>query len=246
LGIITALARFYGAPYALSYPVQRIIKHLAVIGALQMGAFAQPIVLSPPADMTPERTLNPTIRTTGTASGTALAVEVDGSCKYSIDGKSFHSLKKNFEIPEHATIRTGHSGNTELFVRRMGATVRLHPDTEIAVDRIKIPIKDEQKELKTTIEVRKGEVLTVVHATIPGSTLDIKNAAGETLKNATVGGRYEISANTIQIAGPEKLSFESKGESKEKIAAMIKEQIDMDEVQGLAETSDDSNPGLEP
>jgi hypothetical protein len=226
--------------------VQHIIKYLALAAVLEVGAFAQAIVLQPPSDAAPVRTVAPVIRSPATASGSALTVGVEGSCKYSVDGKNFHTLKANTELPDHAIIRTSHSGKAELFVRRMGATVRLHPDTEITLDRAKIPVKDEQNELKTTIQVQKGEVLTVVHATIPGSTLIVKNATGQTLNNASVGGRYDISANAIQTAGPEKLSFETKGESNEKIAAMIKEQIDLDEVQGLAETSESGNPGLEP
>src|SRR5207237_9845150 len=118
-----------GASYALRCRVHHSIKYLARAGALQVGAFAQAIVLQPPSDVAPVRTLAPVIRSPATASGTALVVGVEGSCKYSLDGKNFRTLKKNAELPDHAIIRTGHSGNTELFVRRMGATVRLHPDT---------------------------------------------------------------------------------------------------------------------
>lgn len=216
---------------------------IALAGALELGAYAQGIVLAPQPETT-IRTLSPTVRRSGSANGSALAVEVEGVCKVSTNGAKFHNLKPGAELPEHAVVRTA-SGTVDLFVRRMGATIRLKPNTEVAIDRAARTVKDDQHELTTTVEVHKGSILSVVHANVAGSNFVIKNAAGNTLKDAAVGSRYVVSADAFKEAGSEKLASEMKGETNRKLAAIIREQVELDEVQGLAETSDSSNPGLE-
>jgi len=232
----------HGASHAVFTPVQHIIRHLALLGALQMGAFAQPIVLSPQSVNTEIKAPSTQIRDSRVL-GSAMAVDVEGTCKYSTDGKKFHSVKQGAELPEHAILRTA-SGTVDLFVRRMGTAIRLQPDTEVVLDRVK-GTKENLPEITTTIGVRKGTMLTVVYSSIPGSKLNVKNAAGQTLKGEFVGGRFNVSADSIQPAGAQKLAFESKGDANAKMAALIKQQIELDEVQGLAETSENTNPGLE-
>ena len=225
--------------------MQRIFKLLALIGALQMGAFAQLIIQSPPRELTERRVYSPTTRRSDMGNGTAVVIDAQGSCNYSTNGTKFQPLRPNSELPEHSIVRTG-AGTTDLFLRRMGATIRLEANTEIALDRTSHKLKGDQHEFTTSIEVRKGSILTVVHAIIAGSTLNIKNAAGNTLTGATVGSRYLVSKDSVKPGGPEKLASEYKNESSRKLAALVKQQVELDEVQGLAETSDNSNPGLEP
>lgn len=215
------------------------IRYLALLSALQLGAFAQPVVLAPQTVPTQVRVAAAQVRDSQSY-GAALAVDVSGSCKVSTDGKKFHSLKPNAELPEHAVVRTGPSGTADLFIRRMGTTVRLQPDSEIVLDRSKRP-----GEVTTSIEVRKGDLLTVVYTSIEGSKLVVKNSAGQVLHGDVAGHRFNVAADSIHLAGSEKLASEINGDANEKMAAMIKQQIELDEVQGLAETSDNSNPGLE-
>jgi hypothetical protein len=215
------------------------IRYLALLSALQLGAFAQPVVLAPQTVPTQVRVAAAQVRDSKTH-GAALVVDVSGSCKISTDGKRFHNLKPNAELPEHATIRTGSSATADLFIRRMGATVRLQPESEIVLDRSKRP-----GEVTTSIEVRKGDLLTVVYTLIEGSKLVVKNSAGQVLHGDVAGHRFNVAADSIRLAGSEKLASEINGDANEKMAAMIKQQIELDEVQGLAETSDNSNPGLE-
>jgi hypothetical protein len=219
--------------------MQRSFKCLTLLSALQLGAFAQAIVLSPQPMSGPTRVVGAQVRDSRTV-GAAMAVDVQGSCKFSKDEKKFHSIKLNSELPEHAIIRTGSSGSVDLFVRRMGATVRLQPDTEIVLDRSK-----QGSEITTSIDVRRGTMLTVVYTAIEGSKFVVRNSASQTLQGDVVGHRFNVSADSIQLAGSEKLAFEIRGDANEKIAAMVKQQIELDEVQGLAETSPNSNPGLE-
>jgi hypothetical protein len=222
--------------------MQRIFRILLIFSALETGALAQIVVAPPPPPITPTRTVTPLIRFNTNA--TAIVLEAQGTCKYSTNGTEFHNLKPGAELPEHIIVHTG-SGAVELFLRRMGACVRLQPNTDIVVDRTVQKVKD-QNELNTSVEVRKGSILAVVQAEVAGSRLTIKNAAGNTVTLAKIGSRYKITADSIKEGASEKLASENKGEAGRKLAAMVKEQVELDEVQGLAETSDDSNPGLEP
>ncbi|HUS37419.1 MAG TPA: hypothetical protein VM680_18880 [Verrucomicrobiae bacterium] len=174
----------------------------------------------------------------------AVALDVQGSCKYSTDGKKFHTLKKDMELPRKAVVKTGSSGNAQLFIRRMGATIRLEPNTEVTLERSEQPAKDEHQKLNTKVNVRKGKAVTVMHANIPDSSLDIKTAGGKSVTDPVLGSRYVVSADSVQDAGPETAPA---GDYNLKMQAVIKEQMELDEVQALAETwKNDENPGSEP
>src|SRR5438046_2155560 len=135
-----------GREMRLPSDMRRILTSLGLAGGVTVGAFAQVISPAPPADYQrsrqPEYALKTHIREEKFPVA-ASALDVQGPCKYSKDGKSFHPLKKDMQIPEHAVIRTGSSGTADLFLRRMGTTVRLKPDSEISLDRIKQKAKDD-------------------------------------------------------------------------------------------------------
>jgi hypothetical protein len=226
--------------------MQRIAKYLAIASVLPLGAFAQIIVSEPPQGFTPNVIVSrkaPRIQDKNPPVS-AIALDIQGPCKYSIDGKKFHTLKKDTELPRKATVRTGSSGNAELFIKRMGATIRMEPNSEVVFERTEQPGKDEHQELNTTVSVRKGKATTVVHRNIAGSSLDLKNGAGKSVTDPVLGSRYVISADSIQDAGAETgLS----GDFNPKMQAAIKEQMELDEIGALAETwKEDENPGLLP
>lgn len=216
------------------------------MSVLPLGTFAQIIVSPPPEGFTPNIVVSrnsPRIQDKNPPVS-AIALDVQGPCKYSTDGKKFQPLKKNTELPRKAVVRTGSSGNAELFVKRMGATIRLEPNSEIVLERIERLGKDEHQELNTKVNVRKGKAVTVVHRNIPGSSLDIKNGAGKSVTDPVLGSRCVVSANSITDAGPETAPA---GDFNPKMQAAIKEQMEFDEIQALAETwKDDENPGLLP
>ena len=224
--------------------MQRVFNGLALAAALTLGAFAQQVVLTPPTGVnTRSRTIEPAEKTVDPV---AIVLEAQGDCKVSNDGKKFRVLKKTAELGQGVTIRTGSQGTTDLFLKRMGTTVRLKPNSEITLNRV-AQTKDERHELNTVVNVRKGKMLTVVHANVPGSSLDIKNAAGKSLTDTVAGGRYMISADKVENMSPEQLPAGAENGYDEKMALAIKEQIEFDEVQALSETWKDSeNPGLEP
>ena len=226
--------------------MQRIAKHLAILGVLQLGTFAQIIVQEPPPGFNPNVVIpKNSVRLQGKNPPiSAIALDVQGSCKYSTDGKKFRTLKKLTELPKKAVVKTGSSGSAELFIRRMGATIRLEPNSEVILERIEQSGKAEHQELNTKVNVRKGKAVTVVHANIPGSSLDIKNVGGKSVTDPVLGSRYVVSADSVQDAGPETAPA---ADYNVKMQAAIKEQMELDEVQALAETwKNDQNPGIDP
>jgi hypothetical protein len=224
--------------------MRRIASYLALAIVLNMGALAQIIVAPPPEGFTPGRMVqkksariqdkNPPV--------SAIALDVQGSCKFSLDGKKFHDLKINTELPRKATVKTGSSGRTELFIKRMGATIRLEPNSEISLQRFQQAGKDEHMDVNTKVQVLKGKAITVVHANVPGGSLDLKNAGGKSLTDPVLGSRYVVTATEIDNGGPDGARVDFSPKMKE----AIKEQMEFDELQALAEAwRDDENPGLE-
>ena len=224
--------------------MRRVAKYLALAGVLNMGAFAQIIVAPPPEGFTPGRMVqkksariqdkNPPV--------SAIALEVDGSCKFSLDGKKFRDLKVDTELPRKAIVKTGSSGRAELFIKRMGSTIRLEPNSEISLERFQQVGKDEHVDLNTKVQVLKGKAITVVHANIPGSSLDLKNAGGKSLTDPVLGSSYVVTATDIENGGADA----ARADFSPKMKEAIKEQMEFDELQALAEAwRDDENPGLQ-
>jgi hypothetical protein len=207
----------------------------AALSGLIVGASAQVIVAPPPPLATQQREFKGHIpQNAGRI--VAIALDAHGSAKYSIDGKKFYRIRKRSEIPEGSIVRTGTTGSTDLFLKRMGATIRVKPRSEIRFEQTEFATKDEHPELKEAVNMTKGKMLAVVHAKVPGSALEIKNAAGNTLTDTVAGGRYSISASTIEDAGPEKLPAGADSDFSPQMTAAIKEQMEFDEIQALAET----------
>jgi len=218
--------------------MNRHLISLAILVALDLGVLAQPVVITPPPNANantrsfivepPEKVEN----------AVAIVLDVQGDCTISNDGKNFRPLKKSAELGENATIRTSSQSSADVFLKRMGATVRLKPNTEINLNRV-IQKKDQRQELNTTVDVRKGKMLTVIHANVPGSSLEIKNAAGKKITDTTAGSRYTVSADTIE-------NTKSSSNFDQKTSTAIKEQMELDELRAMTETLNTSeNPGLE-
>jgi hypothetical protein len=173
------------------------------------------------------------------ANAAAVVLNVEGVCKVSNDGTNFRPLKTSAELPEGVTIQTTTSGTADVFLKRMGTTIRLKPNSEITLNRVTHK-KDQREEATTTVNVRKGKMLTVIHANVPGSSLEIKNAAGKTLTDTVAGGHYMVSADKIEKVKASK-TFD------DKTTAAIKDHMDIDELHALTETWKDSeNHGSQP
>jgi hypothetical protein len=215
-----------------------ILNRLAILTALNLGVLAQQVVLTPPPNTNPNNRYTIVEPPEKVENAAAVVLDVQGNCQVSNDGTNFRVLKKSAELGDVCTIRTGPQSSADVFLKRMGTTVRLKPNTEINFNRVSQK-KDERPELNTTVDVRKGKMLAVVHSNVPGSSLDIKNAAGKKLSDTTAGSRYMVSADTIE-------NTKSGANFDSKISATIKDQIDIDDLRAMSETINTSgNPGLE-
>ena len=207
------------------------------MAAVNLGVLAQQVVLPTPNGInTRSRVVEPAEKV---ANAVAIVLDVQGVVKISNDGKNFRPLKTSAELAEGCTIQTTTSGVADIFLKRMGTTVRLKPNSEITLNRV-TQKKDQREEVNTIVNVRKGKMLTVVHANVPGSSLDIKNAAGKTLTDTVAGGHYMVSADKIEKVSASK-TFDNK------TTAAIKDHMDIDELHALTETWKDSeNRGSQP
>lgn len=186
----------------------------------------------------------------------ALAVSVFGKCLYSEDGSTFVPLKAGHVFNQGDLVRTGEGARADLFFRRIGTTVRLQSGSEVMLEVMTRDMKDGKPVMKTLLDLRMGRIFTVVRSLVPGSTFEIRNAAGRSVVEGGGGkGRYIITAAGLHVAEtgsvvPLKLIGETgvtvivpgmKYDAKEgKLFALetpeaVASLIEMDEVDALAE-----------
>jgi hypothetical protein len=130
----------------------------------------------------------------------ALVLSVNGKCDYSEDGTTFTALKAGRVFNQGAVVRTGAEARTDLFFRRIGTTVRLQPGTEVKLEKMTRYLKDGQPVMETLLDLRSGRIFTVVRSLVPGSTFEIRNAAGRSVVEGGGGkGRYIITADGTHV-----------------------------------------------
>lgn len=130
----------------------------------------------------------------------ALVLSVQGKCVYAEDGQHFAALKAGRVLNQGAVIRTPDDARVDLFFRRIGTTVRLQPATEIKLEEMTRIMKDGMPVMHTLLDLRMGRIFTVVRSLVPGSTLEIRNAAGRSVVEGGGGkGRYIITADGSHV-----------------------------------------------
>jgi len=130
----------------------------------------------------------------------AVVLSVNGKCSYSEDGINFSELKPGHIFNQGAVVRTGDKARTDLFFRRIGTTVRLQAGTEVKLEKMTRHMKKDAAVMETLLDLRTGRIFTVVRALIPGSTLEIRNAAGRSVVEGGGGnGRYIITADGTHV-----------------------------------------------
>jgi hypothetical protein len=130
----------------------------------------------------------------------ALVLSVHGKCDYSEDGTTFTALKAGHVLKQGAVVRTGEGARTDLFFRRIGTTVRLQSGTEVKLEKMARHLKDGLPVMETLLDLRTGRIFTVVRSLVPGSTFEIRNAAGRSVVEGGGGkGRYIITADGTQV-----------------------------------------------
>jgi hypothetical protein len=130
----------------------------------------------------------------------AQVINVNGKCEYSEDGSTFKELKSGVILNQGAVVRTADAARTDLFFRRIGTTVRLQAGTEVKLEKMTREIKNGEPVMYTLLDLRSGRIFTVVRSLIPGSTLEIRNAAGRSVVEGGGGkGRYIITADGTHV-----------------------------------------------
>jgi CheY-like chemotaxis protein len=105
----------------------------------------------------------------------AIALSVRGQCLYCEDGVRFAQLERGHVLQQGAIVRTGEDARTDLLLKSMGTSVRLQARTEIKLEKMALTIKDGLPAVHTLLALRAGRLFTLVHATVAGSTLEIRN-----------------------------------------------------------------------
>ncbi|HTH47316.1 MAG TPA: hypothetical protein VMB21_07375, partial [Candidatus Limnocylindria bacterium] len=152
----------------------------------------------------------------------ALILSVHGDCEYSADGVTFSPLKEIKEgatlrgsddeegavkrlwsrsLSESAVLRTGKDAQADIFLTRTGTTVRVHADSELKLERLIRIAKDQVPPGAVVLDLTRGRITVAVRALVPGSTIEVKSAAGRAVIGGSgTKGRYSIAADGTEIA----------------------------------------------
>ena len=131
----------------------------------------------------------------------AVVLSARGNCFYSQSGGSFVPLKAKQVLKEGAVVRIGAESRSDIFFRRIGTSVRLQPGTEMVLEKMQRHLQDGTPVMETLIHLRTGRIFTVVRSFVPGSTFEVRNAAGLAIvEGGGENGRYIITANGTHVA----------------------------------------------
>ncbi len=131
----------------------------------------------------------------------AIVISVQGRCTFSEDGVAFRDLKAGHALVQGAVVRTGENSRTDIFFRRIGTSVRLQEGTDVKLETMSRQTVAGEPVMKTLLDLRTGRIFTVVRSLIPGSTMEIRNAAGRSMVEGAGGqGRYIITADGTHVA----------------------------------------------
>jgi hypothetical protein len=119
---------------------------------------------------------------------------IHGQCQACEDGTNFHTLVPHHVLGEGAVIRTGEKSWGDFFIRRAGTTVRLAPESQMRIAKLSEGSQNGVAVTQTMLELHNGRIFTVVRALVPGSTLEISDAAGRSVIEGGGLGCYMITA----------------------------------------------------
>ncbi len=151
----------------------------------------------------------------------AVLVTLQGKSTYSVDGTNFVRLeakdvfairpitqkgkdsteaKATLIFTQGAVVRTEEDSRVDIFFRRVGTTVRLQPGTEVRLEKMERRMEGGQAVMGTLLDLRKARVFIAVRSPVPGSTFEIRNAAGRSVVEGGGGkGRYIVTADGTHV-----------------------------------------------
>ena len=130
----------------------------------------------------------------------AIVLKVHGACGYSSGrGGGFRRLRSNHTLFQNAVVRTGKNGSVDLFLRRVGTSVRLQPGTEMVLEQMSRSTAGGLPQTETLLHVLSGRIYIVTGPPLAGNTVEIRNAAGRSVVEGGVG-RYVVTADGSQFS----------------------------------------------
>jgi hypothetical protein len=131
----------------------------------------------------------------------AYVLAVNGKCEYSENGSTFLPFKVGHLFKEGDIVRTAADAQTDLFFRRTGTTIRVQPGTEMKLEIMERHLQAGTPVSQTLLHLRTGRIFSIVRASVPGSTFEIRNGGGRSRVEG--GDRYIITADVTGKTGIE-------------------------------------------
>jgi hypothetical protein len=135
----------------------------------------------------------------------AIVVSAHGKCEYSNDGITFTELTVGHVLYQGAVVRTGEDARTAMFFRRTGTSVRFQQNSVVKLERMTRVTKAGVSTMRTSLNLRKGIIFTVVRSAVPHCTFEIINAAGRAVVEGGPG-RYIITADGTHVVAKDSLA----------------------------------------
>ncbi len=103
----------------------------------------------------------------------------EGNASFSIDGgDTWKKLRVGALLRENSSIRTDSAATVVLFLAENGPVMRLSPDTEVRIERLRLGSFGAGEVVDTMIDLRKGRILGNVKKMPTGSSYLIRGQAG--------------------------------------------------------------------
>lgn len=130
----------------------------------------------------------------------AFILAVQGEATYELDGKT-EPLRAGLSLTQGAVIKTSKNGKVDLFLRQVGSSVRLQPDSELRLVKLEKFLMDGLVAKRTLLHIEKGSMLCYWKVLVPHSQILIKTPLTETSLPGVGTGRFEIDAGGIVTVG---------------------------------------------
>jgi hypothetical protein len=134
----------------------------------------------------------------------AFVLAVQGEATYELNGKT-EPLRAGLSLAQGAVIKTSKDSKVDLFLRQVGSSVRLQPDSELRLVKLEKFLKDGLVAKRTLLHIEKGSMLCYWKVLIPHSQIFISTPLTETSLPGVGTGRFEIDAGGIVTVGKKSL-----------------------------------------
>lgn len=130
----------------------------------------------------------------------AFVLAVQGDATYMVDGKT-EALRAGLSLPQGAVIKTSKGSKVDLFLRQVGSSVRLQPESELRLVKLEKFLMDGLVAKRTLLHIEKGSMLCYWKVLVPHSQILISTPLTETSLPGVGTGRFEIDAGGIVTVG---------------------------------------------